>query len=121
MGGGEVEAASIDVGVFVIETVGGGAGDGAVDDVGEEAFGGGGVGDFGVGLFEYGQFVAVEGDFGVVGEADLVLGVGRGGGVGDKADAAGGAGQHLGACGNDQVKLGGHIYILIAHYVRETF
>lgn len=92
MGRGQVEAAAIDVGIFVVETVGGGAGDGTVDDVGEEAFGSGAVGDFGIGLFEDGQFVAVEGGFGIVGEADLVLGVGRGGGVGDKADAAGGAG-----------------------------
>ena len=120
--GREVDAAAVGVGVGMVEAVGAGADDALEDDEGAHVWGGGGRGVWVLEFVEGGEFIAAEGGFEAVGEADAVGVEVVGGGGGDDADgtrgvdgpAVGaadvGAGDDLGAEGEDEV-WGGHVQI----------
>lgn len=111
VGGWQVDASAIGVGVFVVESVGAGADDDAIDDViFEVAIGEWGDQSFGLELFTNAKFVAFERDNDACRELDLVGVVAVGGDLGDGADAAFGGlsrdlGDDLGADRDDEVEL----------------
>ena len=97
VGGREVEAAAVNVGALVIQSVGSGADDAAVDNEAVECLVVWCSGDFGVGVAEDLEVGTAVSRLGAIGEADAVGVVGRCGGVVHDADFVVGSGQDFGA------------------------